>query len=105
VADFVGTRTFTYDATGPRLYEDFSAGSIYHATSVKRLRTRYQDNVIVMEGGFPAVYTFPRFSDIGFGTTTTPTADYSATYDYDGDTDRMSKVTGPGLPTGGANYR
>lgn len=98
-----GLRTLNYAASGLLLTEVFGSGSPFNG---KQLRTQYQDQV-VYPGNLPNVFritSFLRLSTISFGTSSNPVQDYAAAYDYDRDTDRMTKITGPGLPTGGANY-
>lgn len=53
----------------------------------------------------PQLFSFTRLESVQVGVSGNPDADYSASYDFSGDTDRMSKVTaGPGLPAGGVQY-
>lgn len=106
VIDGVATRTFMYSPVGPRLTEQFTAGSNLGNLLNKRLRTRYQDQVGYVDpvSGDAYITNFARLSNVEFGTAAQPALDYSAAYDYDANSDRMNKVTGPGLPGSGANY-
>src|SRR5262249_54905134 len=80
---------------GPRLLELFNTGPL----AGKQLRTRYEDVVTYLSGKSLLSTNFARLSDIAFGTSANPTQDYLTTYDYNGDTDRMTSVVGPGLPS------
>lgn len=103
--DALGERTFVYDPGGPRTREKFETGSWFAG---RRITLGVVDYVPVeVDPGPPAVVEqvpFARLSALSVGTSTNATADYSASYDYDGDTGRMSSVTGTGLPAGGVAY-
>lgn len=103
VVDGFGARDLAYAASGPLLTEVFGSGSPLNG---KQISTAYQDRVAWQDAPGTAlrITDFVRLSSISVGPTSLPTQDYRATYDYDRDTDRMTKVTGPGLPSGGANY-
>lgn len=96
-------RTFLYDARLQRFNEAFPSSSIY---GQRTIRTNYTDSVpYTASGGLPTIHKFVRLGQVGFGPPSTPTSEYNATYDYNGNTDWMNKVTGPGLPSGGAVYK
>lgn len=107
VDDGVARRTFVYDTRLQRFNESFSD---HPTTSLnlfggRTIRTSFTDSVAYTPpGGMPTIHKFVRLGQLGFGPTATPTTEYNVNYDYDGNTDRMSKVTGPGLPASGANY-
>lgn len=97
VQDALGTRQFTYHASGPLLYEAFTAGAL----TGKTITTQYSDSVTYPApfGGTPIKTVFQRLSNIAVSG-----GMYSANYDYDQNTDYLTQVTGPGLPGSGAQY-
>jgi len=106
VSDSVGARTFSYDAYGQRITELFENDPN---------TCLFPDKLVTTDPDFTITY-FPGGGGIGMivhqyglagikvGTSGSPTADYEAEYQYDGDTARMTRVLGPGLPNNGANY-
>lgn len=96
-------RSIAYDARLQPLRETFPSGSLF---GNRQLYTNYTDGVaFTPPGGMPEIHRFVRLGQLGFGPPSAPTSEYSAVYDYDGNSDRMNKVTGPGLPNGGALYK
>lgn len=85
VQDTAGTRTFTYTAHRESWQEKFDS-SFY---SSKWITHGYATTVV------------GRLTQLQVGTSSTANADYEANYTYDTTTSRMSRVTGPGLPSSG----
>ncbi len=104
VADAVGARTFTYETDGSTTTETFDSSSRYGA---KILTTNYKDSITLptpVRGPVPPPAFMPRLSQIRVGVSGSLGPDYNTTYDYEQETGRMDRVTGPGLPSYGAAY-
>lgn len=105
--DAVGRRTFAYDAQLNRDTETFSAhpstsAFLYGSRTIKSVLA---DTVLYNQPGVGiTTHYFPRLSRVSFGPPASPTSEYDVSYDYDQDKDRMITVTGPGLPSSGAQY-
>jgi len=103
VLDATGSRTLTYDQYGHLSKETFESGNMFY-DRVITFDYEYQVGYTPPGGGEAQVFQFAGLADIQIGTNADPDADYQATYTYNADTARMTKVTGSGLPNGGANY-
>jgi len=103
VLDATGSRTLTYDQYGHLSKETFESGNMFY-DRVITFDYEYQVGYTPPGGGEAQVFQFAGLADVQIGTNADPDADYQATYIYNADTARMTKVTGSGLPNGGANY-
>jgi len=106
VADGVGARAFAYDAYGQRITELFENDPNTCLFPGKLVTTDPDFTITYYPGGGGIGLIVHQYGLAGIkvGTSGSPTADYEAEYEYDGDTARMTRVLGPGLPNNGANY-
>lgn len=101
VVDAAGTRTFDYGENDIWRTETFDSSPMFGDMQIEQ---GYDDLLFYADGFAMLEAHFRRLASIKVGTAVDPDADYEATYDYDPDTGRMTRVLGPGLPDGGALY-
>ena len=75
--------------------------SLFPGMQIKQTYTTlvsYHQGMQILQG------TLLKLGEIEVGTAADPDQDYGVTYQYNEGADHLVKVTGPGLPSNGANY-